>query len=186
MVVGDHLSVATATVWLMEWLIFLGGAAVAAVINLGFNVLKLVLDRRDERSRRKRDRKDEHARWLREKRLEAYVDFFEGTRLVLNLADIQGRAIPKLDDHSELDDAQHRLKGSPILLVAPDGLRDLTQSIRDQVDKYVDTALDEDLSDESRDDALDKLGTNLVADRLELARLCREDLGSLQRGEEAD
>lgn len=75
-----------ATVWHMEWLIFLGGAAVAAVINLGFNVAKLVIDRRDERGRWDRDRRDEqvrwereqmreHQRWLRNQKEQAYVQF---------------------------------------------------------------------------------------------------------------
>jgi hypothetical protein len=160
----------------MEWLVFLGGAAVAALINVGFGTWKHISDHRAQTARWRRERAEEHQRWLRDKKLEAYVDFFEATRLVLNLTLLHGRAERRPATHEELDDAQSKLKGSPIRLLGPEPIRLLAAQIRDQVDEHVDAATDQELSYHARRTKLDELKTRMEGDRVALAELCRGDL----------
>lgn len=72
-IVGDRVSVATATVCLMDWWLFwgpmLGSALGGAVITTAFAMWKHFQDRRDE-----------HARWLRDEKHEAYIKFMSAVQ----------------------------------------------------------------------------------------------------------
>lgn len=148
-------------IWLVPVLSLIGGAAGAAIINGAFGIKKL-----------KADRRDEHQRWLRDKKQEAYVEFLEGSRVVLNLA-FQDVSDGNL---SQLNDAADAVKGSPIRLLAPREVIDRFDKAYDIMAECVAIARDGDLSPENRTEQLANLRGDVEGIRTDLAAICRADL----------
>ncbi|MBT2530967.1 hypothetical protein J7E83_02290 [Arthrobacter sp. ISL-48] len=139
----------------------LGGAVGAAVINGFFGFKK-----------QKSDRNEEHARWLRDKKQESYVEFFETSRVVLNLV----YHTESEKNRSRLTDAADVVKGSPIRLLAPREIVDLFDKAQEGMGKCLAVALDEDISPEARAAKLDGLRGDVEGTRIDLAAMCRADL----------
>lgn len=148
-------------IWVVPILSLIGGAAGAAIINGAFGIKKL-----------KADRRDEHQRWLRDKKQEAYVEFFETSRVVLNLAfqDVSE------GNESQLSDAADAVKGSPIRLLAPTEVIDRFDRAYDVMAECVAIARNGDLSAEDRTEQLAKLRGDAEGIRIDLAAICRADL----------
>lgn len=154
-------------IWLVPVLSLIGGAAGAAIINGWFGIKKL-----------KADRHDEHYRWLRDKRQEAYVEFFEATRLVLSLA-----AEADTDERrATLSDKGNEIKGSPIRLLAPEPILTLVEEVHEDVQAFVLAATDSDLPSETREEGMAAIRPGIVSKRQQLAELCREDLRTPRAG----
>lgn len=148
-------------IWVVPILSLIGGAAGAAIINGAFGIKKL-----------KADRRDEHQRWLRDKKQEAYVEFFETSRVVLNLV---------FQDVSEgnrlqLSEAVDSVKGSPIRLLAPKEVVDRFDKAYDMLAKCVAIAYNGDLPPEARTEQLAKLRGDVEGIRIDLVAICRADL----------
>lgn len=148
-------------IWVVPILSLVGGAAGAAIINGAFGIKKL-----------KEDRRDEHQRWLRDKKQEAYVDFFETSRVVLNLAfhDVSQ------SNQSQINDAANAVKGSPIRLLAPTEVIERFDRAYDLMAKCVAIAQNGDLSVEDRTNQLAKIRGDAEGIRIDLAAICRADL----------
>lgn len=147
--------------WLIPLLSLVGGAGGAAIINTIYGMKK-----------QKQDRIDEHARWLRDKRQEAYLDFFESTRRVLNLA----VATKSGDDSGELDKSLDQVNGSPIRLLAPVEIQAAAELARDDVSLIVEAARSGDTT------SVDALYVDVKARRKTLVELCRADLEQFNCG----
>lgn len=148
-------------IWLIPLLSLVGGAGGAAFINTAYGMKK-----------QKQDRIDEHARWRRDRKLEAYVEFMESTRLVLNLA-VHAESDA---DRRKLQSTALVLKMSPMKLLAPAEVNDLAETVRLDSDKLVDLAMNENLSDDSRNELMNAEHGDFSKRRSVLAKLCREDL----------
>jgi hypothetical protein len=149
-------------IWAVPLLSLVGGAAGAAIINGAFGIKKL-----------KADRRDEHQRWLRDKKQEAYVEFFETSRVVLNRA---FQDVPEGNDQSQLSDAADAVKGSPIRLLAPREIIDRFDEAHAIMGKCVAIARSGELAPAVRAKRLAELRGDVEGIRIDLAALCRADL----------
>lgn len=147
---------------LQDWLgPLLGGAIGAALINVVFGFWK-----------HQADRKNQHRRWLRDKKLEAYVDFFESSKRVHNFA-LQA---PSVEWMERVSGALREVEASSIHLLASKDIAKACDEAYDQMIQYVEVCQKHTLSLRNRNTKLDVLSPKVAETRQRLEALCRSDL----------
>jgi hypothetical protein len=143
----------------------LGGAAGAAVINLGFGWWKV-----------RADRKDEHSRWLRDQRQAAYGDYLESTRRLFEWLTFTG--LSSEESRDELVEHLGKVDKAQVLLLGPlevcDAAEALYRSLQDMLACRL-APEDPAMGIYSADESLQRYSRS----KDKFLRLCREDLERL-------
>lgn len=150
-------------IWAVPLLSLLGGAAGAAIINNMFGIRK-----------QKADRLEEHDRWLRNEKVEAYSGFVDAALEAYNKApllqpqDVAGIAQALQESHLPL---------SRILLVSNDEVHAAARAAANALTEFMKDAVRYEDNDPQRSVAMDKHGGIFIEKLRTLQELCRADLG---------
>lgn len=150
-------------IWLVPLLSLVGGATGAAIINNMFGIRK-----------QKADRVEEHDRWLRNEKVEAYSGFVDAALEVFNKAplispkDVAGLAQALQESHLPL---------SRILLVADDDVHEAARAASNALSDFVQDAVRYEDDDPQRSVEMDKHGRIFIQKLKTLQELCRLDIG---------
>ncbi|MDQ0239190.1 hypothetical protein [Arthrobacter bambusae] len=142
----------------------LGGAVGAACINWGFGVWKLKVDRTEE-----------HDRWLRNEKVEAYSAYIDASLVAYNKVPL---VQPKdVEGHARVLEDANQLPLSRVLLVASEDVREASRAAAHALSDFAQDSLRFDDNDPERTRMMDEHGEAFIVKVRALQELCRQDLG---------
>jgi hypothetical protein len=150
-------------IWAVPLFSLVGGATGAAIINNMFGIRK-----------QKADRVEEHDRWLRNEKVEAYAGFVDAALEAYNKAPLlQPRDVARIAQALQ----ESSLPLSRILLVADDDVHEAARAAANALSDFVQDAVRYEDGDPQRSDQMDKHGGIFIQKLKTLQELCRLDLG---------